>query len=533
MEETRTETRRWTRAILGYLCVALPLAFLWLGSRDVFVMEGIVADGARFMERTGELAVPHLHSEVYNYKPPGAYWMALASGKVFGIENEWSLRFPFALSGVLMGLAVLLVAGTVLGPRGGFVCAVASVTVGLVLRKLQLAEWDVALAAGVGLAVAVACRNLAVARPSAALWILGYLGLGFGFLVKGAPALLFFFPGLFAAAYLTGRVRHLLRPGHLAGVACFVFSVGAWILAAAAAEGWEVFSQPLLEAGDKGLGWTWARAARALKKPFSIPILFLPWALMLPIVAKREWWRALASQDRALAQSAASFAVLGVGIFTIMPAHETRYFLPLCVPLGILFGVALCRVTDNPAWSKITGGGAVALAVIAGLATIALGVVNGLVRQGGPGERALAVTVGLATLALVVARVRSGRREVFAMLLAATLCYWLINRLAADPRSAEKRSLRSVAEVFEPHLEVDETLWTTPVAPGFHHSSLFFYLRRPVRTVTATERPAAGAHVVFFSDEPENEPDWQPPFEYSVLASDRRRGFEFTLAIVK
>ena len=37
-------------------------------------------------------------------------------------------------------------------------------------------------------------------------------------------------------------------------------------------------------------------------------------------------------------------------------------------------------------------------------------------------------------------------------------------------------------------LSPGETVWTTPVRESFHHSSLFFYLARPVRTITDAER---------------------------------------------
>ena len=171
----------WVVATLAYLCFSLPIAFLWLGTADLYSMEGILAEGARFMESAQEFSVPHLYGEIYNYKPPGANWMALASTWVFGAENEWTLRFPFALSGALMGLAVLWIAGGVLGPWGGFRCAAAAVATRLVIPRLHLAEWDVALAAGVGLAVVVACRNFAVGRANSVLWLVGYLGLALAF----------------------------------------------------------------------------------------------------------------------------------------------------------------------------------------------------------------------------------------------------------------------------------------------------------------------------------------------------------------
>jgi len=63
-------------AVLLFLVVAITICCGWIGSTDIYVMEGIVADGAREMVRTGEWAVPRLHGEVYMYKPPLTYWLA-------------------------------------------------------------------------------------------------------------------------------------------------------------------------------------------------------------------------------------------------------------------------------------------------------------------------------------------------------------------------------------------------------------------------------------------------------------------------
>lgn len=519
--------------MLAYLCISLPMAFLWLGRSDIHVMEGIVADGARYMESTGELAVPHLHGEIYNFKPPGAYWMALASTWLFGEESEWTLRFPFALSGVLMGLAVLWLAGDVLGPWRGFHCAVATVATRLVIPRLHLAEWDVALAAGVGLAVVVACRIFAGERANSALWLLGYLGLAFGFLVKGAPALILYVPGLLGAAMLTRRVRDLFRPAHLAGVALFVTISGSWIVAAAAAEGWTVFSQPLSEAGAKGLGWTWAALARAFMKPPVFVALALPWSATLPVLVRPKWWREMAPAEKRLAQSAAAFAVLGVAILTVVSAREMRYFLPLAVPMAVLCGMAAGHTLEGSRWSKMTAGIANGLAVLLGAAAIAAGAMGVASVEAGRAADLLVVAAGLATLGLVAARVRrSTLRPVFGVLLAASVCFWLINAQEIEPRRVEKRSLRTVAETFEPYVQPGETIWTTPVSPGFHHSSLFFYLGRPVRTVTETDYPETGSHVVLFSDEPADKAQYRLPFDYSIVASGSSRNYEFLLVKV-
>ena len=84
-----------------------------------------------------------------------------------------------------------------------------------------MAEFDISLTAGVGVAVAAACYNLAASRPRWSIWLLGYVALAVGFLTKGVPALAVFAPGLLVAAWAAGRFRRLLGWRHLSAAALF------------------------------------------------------------------------------------------------------------------------------------------------------------------------------------------------------------------------------------------------------------------------------------------------------------------------
>ena len=234
-------------------------------------MEGIVADGAREMVRTGEYAVPRLHGEIYMYKPPLAYWLASIPLRIWDRETEWTLRAPFALCAVLLGLSVFWLSGRMVGQRQALTCALAALTGGLMVQKLHRAEFDMPLALGVGVAVVAACCNLASERQSRRLWWLCYLGLAVGFLAKGAPALMLFGPGLLLAAVAVGRVKALFRPSHLAASASFCSWRGAGSTGVVASAGWEAFDQPLLEAKHKGFTeWSWSTFGIALTKPLLV-----------------------------------------------------------------------------------------------------------------------------------------------------------------------------------------------------------------------------------------------------------------------
>ena len=453
-------------AIVLYLAISAPICLVGLAATDVVTMEGIVADGARHMERSGDYSVPRLHGEIYTYKPPLAYWLALGSFRLFGQESEWALRLPFAGSALVMGLAVLLLTARIAGRRTGLLCAFASLTGALTLQKLHLAEFDVPLAAGVGVAVAVACRNLAVERPSGSLWAIAYLALAFAFLAKGIPALMFYAPGLLLAAAWTGRIRELLRPGHLLGALVFVLAVSLWLVSAYQAVGWEAFAQPLAEGRDKGLAWSATSVGATLVKPLKGWALFLPWTFLLPAAS-----RVLRGSEplRSLALAALSFVLAGVAIFMMVPATESRYLLPLAAPIGILCGLG------------------------------ARGAPPRLVRS----------------------------------LVAVAILFWLFHSLVVEPRRAEARSLRSVAAAFEEHMTPDAVLWAGPVSKHFRHSSLSYYLNRPIVTFVAHDGvgPRVGDYLVFFSDE-HAELMAALPFDVEVVERQSRRREEFVLARV-
>ena len=486
------------------------------------------------MSRTHEYSVPHLHGEIYSYKPPMAYWLALGSFRLFGAETEWTLRFPFALAGLIMGLAVLAMTQRIAGPRTGLLCAFASLTGGITLQKLHLAEFDAPLAAGVGVAVAVACRNFATPKSSGGLWPLGYLGVAVGFLAKGAPALMFYAPGLLLAAVATRRWKELWKPAHLAAAALFALVVAGWLASAYQAAGWEIFEQPIAEARDKGMTWNWSTVASTLAKPFKVWALFLPWTLLLPISFGDGW---SSEPSRRMAVAAASFVAAGVAVFMLVPATESRYLLPLAAPMGILCGLAAKPV--------LAGGGLRRRAIEAFTLLVALAAVAFalLADSSDAASRWLLASAAVATLVLL-ARVafRETAPRAVALLAAVAVLGWFAYTRGVEPHRASSRSLRSVATAFEGHLSPESEIWTGPVSKDYHHSSLFFYLRRHVRTfppdgllgapLGRRGGPEPGDYVVFFSDE-HRELMAKTPFDYEIVERRSQRSYEFFLARVR
>ena len=346
----------WPLALAIYWVVAGAVCFLRLGATGLVSMEGMVADGARSMMESGDWVVPRVYGEIYTYKPALAYWLAALPQTLADPPPEWLLRLPFAASGFVMGLLVLILIGRAVGPRAGLFCALASISTGLFIQKVRIAEYDTAVAAGVGVAVAAACCNLSSRRPRAGLWLLCYLALAFGFLAKGTPALMVYGPGLLAAGLVTGRWRRLLELRHIVAALLFVGLVGGYLVLAYRSVGPQAFEQPIAEAGVRGVGWrldqgetttTVATLLRSVAKPALIGAAFLPWSVLLPFSLLLARRRHRADDPSALLLlSAGAFLMAGTLAFMATPTHEMRYYLPLCVPAGILCGMVAAGVSD-------------------------------------------------------------------------------------------------------------------------------------------------------------------------------------------
>lgn len=520
-------------ALLLFLACILPLALWRLGAVEVMAMEGIVADGARHMIRTGEIWVPRLHGEIYTFKPPFAYWMAAASFELFGARTEWTLRLPFVLSGLLMAVTVFVVVARRLGRRAGLLGGLASLTGHLTVQKLRLAEFDMPLAAGVGVATALAIAQLTDDEPPAWRWQVAYLALAAAFLAKGMPALMFFAPGLLLAVVATGSWRRLLGLPHLAAVGTFLLCVGVWLAGAWTAEGWAAFEQPLRESRQKGLSWNLDSLGQTLLKPGVLLVAFFPWTLALPLAFRPGLWDRLDARARSIATAAAAFVLGGLLAYMTVPAMETRYFLPLATPMGILCGIVLARGGAGELFRRVAR---VSALVVGSLLAAGAPLLVRLGELEIPFSDALLVSVGglvVATFALVVPGLDLRHSLASAALVTAlALVLWCAYVAAVAPHRAHSRSLRDLAADFRTHLGDDEPVWAVPVHPGYRHSSLTFYLRRPIETFDAAEPPPAGSAVILFGDEPMGL-GRGTPFEYCTLEKKIRRGIGFALVRVK
>ncbi len=561
----------WPGAVLLYSLVGAVVGFWRLGATGLVSMEGMTFDTAGRMLASGDWVVPYLYGEIYSYKPALAYWLGSIPLVLSEAPSEALLRAPFAACGFVMGLAVLVLIGRQAGWRGGLLAASASITGLLFLQKARMAEFDIVVTAGVGVAVAVACVNLSASRQRWGVWLLGYGALAAGILAKGVPALVAFGPGIVVAALASGRLRRLFGWRHLSAVLLFAAIIGGYLWAAWETAGPAAFEQPLGESRVRGFSWLgrkeaamasaetrwisdpddrwgegWVRmVVLAVVKPVSIWSAYLPWTLLLlyPLLRYPVLRRA-GPEGRLppllsgrLERCAAGFLVAGTLMFLLVPSHEMRYYLPLCAPVGILCGLLADRLLGLER-DRIRGllAASFGLAALFAVATVVLALRFNTPPIAMADRWLLAVAGTLAGAAGFYSwRWRGGgpagiRHGLLGLLGIAALCALLCQYLGTEPYRASKRDLRPQAEELARHLPAGEPVWVPgPAGKAGKHASLFYYLDRPIRAFRPERGlPPPGARCLVTAQDLE-ELETAPGFQFREIARAEHVWFSYRL----
>ena len=99
--ERPARTLRWDDP-RWLMLAAAALLFVSLGSRELWTHEGRWAEICREMEQSGDWLHPREFGEASYDKPPLSYWLILATSTFTGGLNEWALRLPSAVAGLLL-----------------------------------------------------------------------------------------------------------------------------------------------------------------------------------------------------------------------------------------------------------------------------------------------------------------------------------------------------------------------------------------------------------------------------------------------
>jgi 4-amino-4-deoxy-L-arabinose transferase-like glycosyltransferase len=321
--------------LLGLSLVGLVLFFYRLGVPGLMDPdEGRYAEIARefFVQR--DWLIPHLNLLPYLEKPPLVYWLTALGFKGFGY-TEAAARLPSAVS-ALGGVFLAYGLGRALwGPGPGVLGALvlASAAGYVALGRILTLDMTFALCLNLGIGLGY----LALSRGRDRLWPWAYLALALAVLTKGPVALVL--AGL--AWVIWGVVsRQALRP---------LIQIRCWALLAVITLPWFVYVQwryPeffrffILE---QHLGRFLTPAIHPEPLYYYVPVLLgllLPWTWLLPwTLAAGGRWRDPDYRFLVI------WAAVVVVFFSLSRGKLVPYILPALLPLAILVGHGLARLT--------------------------------------------------------------------------------------------------------------------------------------------------------------------------------------------
>jgi len=359
---------------LAYLAILALWACLYLpglGSREIRGEEWRRTIPGRTMLNTGEWIVPYSGGLPYIRKPPLINWVSAASFSLAGAQTEWAARIPSVLLMLGAALGIYAFARRALGGGAALLGAVFFLTCIGCLEKGRIAEIEVYYIALTGLAFSAWLAGFMGALNRWVSWLAAGFFLGLAMLAKGPMHLFFFYALVVGACWKTKRLRELRSPAHLAGFALCLAIFLAWALPFFQQYGRLIEQQPwLVQTSTKGADvppsaeppmgafatWRHELASRVtgeeetstkdwlVRGPRAL-VMFLPWALFLPLWWRKEAMKQAFGDDATLAlyRGLSWGAVAAFAVMVLLPSSSPRYVAPLLGPVTLMLGWLVSR----------------------------------------------------------------------------------------------------------------------------------------------------------------------------------------------
>ncbi len=114
---TIRESNKTGRIIFWLLAVVILCS--WLGGRALWGPEDRWAEAVREMQLTGDYFNPQINGQTYFDKPLVSYWLIALVSAITGKLNEWAVRLPSALAGLLALGCTISLGKRILSERAG------------------------------------------------------------------------------------------------------------------------------------------------------------------------------------------------------------------------------------------------------------------------------------------------------------------------------------------------------------------------------------------------------------------------------
>jgi len=331
--------RRVHLVLIVWAVIYLPA----LGSLEIRGEEGRrILPGVSMLESNNYL-VPQVGGKPYFRKPPLLNWVTAACFKVSGIRNEWTARLPSAIAILLVALALVRGAASVLGRTGSTFAALFWLTNAGNIEKGRLIEIEAIYVSLTGLAFVFWATAYFSGKSGGQLWFLPALFLGLGMLAKGPlPHLLFFYGPVIALLWNDRRLSLLLTRQHFSALLLMFGIIALWALPAYllsesthVARVWSRQFSGRLSGQNFNFGSWIINIARSF-------VSFLPW---LPLgLVQFDAASEVRRRNRALLVGIA----IPYAIVILTPEALPRFVMPALGPAAWWFGELLSQ--ENLSW---------------------------------------------------------------------------------------------------------------------------------------------------------------------------------------
>jgi 4-amino-4-deoxy-L-arabinose transferase-like glycosyltransferase len=330
-------------ALLILLCLTLYLPGL-------SAIPPLDRDEARFAQASKQMVetrdyVDIRFQETPRYKKPvGAYWLQAASAQILSPDDPhaiWAYRVPSVIAAIVAVLLTYALALLFLTEAVALLAAALLASSFLLTAEAHMAKTDALMLATV-LAAQYGLARAYCGAPGPRTWVVFWLGIGFGLLIKGpVPPLV---AGLTALTLVIAdrRARWLLHLRPLIGLPLALAIVTPWIVAVQLQSGGAFLQSSI--GGDllpKLFGAMESHGAWPGYYLLLITLTFWPGSLLV--------WPALASTWRTRAEPAVRFLLAWLVpawiLFELVPTKLPHYVLPLYPALAILAGAWINRFT--------------------------------------------------------------------------------------------------------------------------------------------------------------------------------------------
>lgn len=334
----------------AFLLIALGVALFLpgLGANDLWNPdEPRYAEVAREMLQSGEYLVPHFNGQLYTQKPPFFFWTICLMATLFGRLDEWTVRLPSLLAGVLTLPLISGMGRRLFNRRAGLLAALVFATCVNVSSQVRSAQIDAVLFAWVTLAMWAWVRAEREQKPA---WIwLFWFAAGAATLAKGPVGLLPPLLSILAWIALT-RDRAALRRLRLGwGLLVWASVVSAWLVPALLHAGREYFDAIIVRQNLQRFVDPWGHLRPWYYYLSILPTNFFPWFFFLPSAAVLAWRRLYQPAMRFGLTWSSCWVVVTLVFFSLSPGKRTVYILTMYPAMALLIGAGMDRLIDGAA----------------------------------------------------------------------------------------------------------------------------------------------------------------------------------------